>query len=106
MMWSRIAAVVIVIAASLWIGSGVMGRTEPSAEAGAAQPAEQQPLFKVAVIGPVVESHARSLVLSGRTEADDRANAVARTAGTILELKVRRGDRVAEGDVLATLSDE
>jgi multidrug efflux system membrane fusion protein len=45
-------------------------------------------------------------VLSGRTEADDRASAVARTEGSIVELNVRRGDIVHEGDVIATLSDE
>jgi multidrug efflux system membrane fusion protein len=104
MMWSRILAAVIVVAASLWIGSGVLGRTEAPAEASTETP--QAPLFKVAVISSPVESHARSVVLSGRTEADDRASAVARTNGSIVELRVRRGDVVAEGDVVATLSDE
>lgn len=105
MMWSRILAVVIVVAASLWIGSGVLGRTgEP--QAAAEQNAPAAPLFKVAVINAAVESHARSIVLSGRTEADDRASAVARTTGTILDLRVKRGDVVREGDVVAYLSDE
>src|SRR3712207_7940264 len=40
----------------------------------------------------------RSTVLSGRTEADDRANALARTTGTIVELNVRRGDRVERSE--------
>jgi len=107
-MYSRILAAVIVIAATLWIGSGVFGRTEsPEAapSAAVAKPAAQ-PLFQVAVITADVEEHSRRLSLAGRTEADNRASAVARTAGSIVELKVRRGDRVAEGDVIATLSDE
>ncbi len=108
MKYSRILAVIIVVAATLWIGSGVFGRTEApdaSAAATAAAPTTQ-PLFKVAVIPAKVEEHSRTLVLSGRTEADDRASAVARTAGSILQLNVRRGDVVKEGDVIATLTDE
>jgi multidrug efflux system membrane fusion protein len=107
MMWSRILAFVIVVAATLWIGSGVFGRTEEPTEAGQADgQATAQPRFKVAVIPAKLENHARGIVLSGRTEADDRASAVTRAAGSIEELKVRRGDVVAEGDVLAILSDE
>ena len=107
MMWSRIVAVLVVIAASLWIGSGVFGRTENPAEAGPAQTAPAaQPLFRVAVVDAVPERHARSVVLSGRTEADDRASALARASGTILSLEVRRGDRVEEGETIAVLSDE
>jgi multidrug efflux system membrane fusion protein len=105
MMWSRILAVIIVVGATLWIGSGVLGRTEEPTE----KPAEQTaaaPLFKVSVVDAAVENHARAIVISGRTEADNRASAVARAMGSIVELKVRRGDRVAEGDVLAVLSDE
>jgi len=107
MMFSRILAVVIVVAATLWIGSGVLGRTEPSAEASRAQAAAPAaPLFQVAVVTADVQEHSRVLSLSGRTEADNRASAMARTAGSIVELKVRRGDRVQEGDIIATLSDE
>jgi multidrug efflux system membrane fusion protein len=107
MMFSRILAVVIVVAATLWIGSGVFGRTEEPAEAqSAAREEAARPPFRVAVTSAHVEDHAGDLVLSGRTEADDRARAVARAQGTIVEMKVRRGDRVAEGDVIATLSDE
>jgi membrane fusion protein, multidrug efflux system len=107
MMFSRILAVVIVVAATLWIGSGVFGRTEEPAEAQSGTSTEAaRPPFRVAVTSVRVEEHVGDLVLSGRTEADNRARAVARAQGTIVELKVRRGDRVAEGDVVATLSDE
>ena len=107
MMYSRILAVVIIVAATLWIGSGVFGRTEsPADTANDGSAPAAQPLFQVAVITAKVEEHSRGLALSGRTEADNRASAVARTAGSIVELKVSRGDRVEEGDVIATLSDE
>ena len=107
MTWSRIAAVVIVIAAVVWIGSGVFGRAgAPSDDATAPAEATEQEAFRVAVTQPTVEEHARAVILSGRTEADDKAEAVARAAGTIVELNVKRGDLVQEGDVIAVLSDE
>jgi multidrug efflux system membrane fusion protein len=107
MIYSRILAAVIIVAATLWIGSGVLGRTETPTEGteAAAAPAAQ-PLFQVAIVTAKVEEHSRVLALSGRTEADNRARAVARTLGSIVELKVDRGDIVKEGDILATLSDE
>ena len=49
---------------------------------------------------------AASFVLSGRTEADRKVTVVARTGGVLTELRVRRGDRVEKGDVIAVLSDE
>jgi len=106
MMYSRIFAVVILIAATLWIGSGVFGRTEEPAEAKATAEQAPEPLFRVAVIEATAEEHASGLVLSGRTEADDRASAMTRTIGSIVELKVERGDVVEQGDIIATLSDE
>src|SRR5262249_18261145 len=107
MMFSRILAAIVVVAATLWIGSGVLGRTETPAEAAKAAAAPvAAPLFKVATIDAQVEGHSRSLVLSGRTEADDRASAVTRTIGSITSLNVKRGDVVKVGDVIATLSDE
>ncbi len=107
MMYSRILALVVIVAASLWIGSGVLGRTE-TPENGALNAAAPtpEPLFKVAVMEAAVEDHSRPLILSGRTEADDRASAVARAVGSIVALNVQRGDVVTEGDVIATLSDE
>jgi multidrug efflux system membrane fusion protein len=103
---SRITAIIIMVAASLWIGSGVFGRTEAPAEATAEATAESRPLFRVAVQEARTESHVGDLVVSGRTEADDRARAVTRTQGTIVELNIHRGDQVSEGEVVATLSDE
>ena len=111
MKFSRIAAVILVITAAIWIGSGVIGRSdrekagaEVSESVGA--PAEARALFKVSVFPVKLESHAPSLLLSGRTEADKRASAIARTAGLIVDLKVRRGTMVKAGQTIAVLSDE
>jgi multidrug efflux system membrane fusion protein len=101
---SRIAAFVIVLAAAGWIASGHFGgaSTPPAPEPAKAE----APRFKVAVMPVEVRPHQRSIVLSGRTEADKRATALARATGILVELKVRRGSSVKTGDVIAVLSDE
>src|ERR1044072_9003330 len=93
---SRVVAVVLIAAAAVWIGSGVMSKGEQVPD----QKETKQPesvLFKVRVASAAVEPHAPTLTLSGRTEADRRANAMARTAGVIIDLKVRRGSVVKPG---------
>ncbi len=103
---SRIVAVALVLGGGAWIGSGVLGR---DAAKGAAAPETQAPAapkFKVAVLPVSTAMHARRIVLSGRTEADKRVTAVARTSGVVLKLNVRRGSVVKAGDVIAVLSDE
>ncbi|HEX2556029.1 MAG TPA: efflux RND transporter periplasmic adaptor subunit [Microvirga sp.] len=101
---SRIAAAVIVLAAAGWIASGHFGdaRTPPPPAPAAAE----APRFRVAVMPVEVRPHQRSIVLSGRTEADKRATAVARATGIVVDLRVRRGSHVKTGDVVAVLSDE
>jgi len=104
MNWSRLTALFLVIAAILWIGSGQFG-AKKEAPASTATPAPDKP-FAVTVVQASVEQRSRKLTLSGRTEADVRTMAVARSAGTVTALNVRRGSVVNKGDVLAVLSDE
>jgi multidrug efflux system membrane fusion protein len=105
---SRITAVALVAAAGLWIVSGHFlphesGESRAAIRAGEA--AGQKP-FRVAVTETHVVPHRRKLTLSGRTEADKKVMAVARTVGILTELKVRRGSQVEKDDVIAVLSDE
>jgi multidrug efflux system membrane fusion protein len=105
---SRITAVGLVAAATFWIASGhLMPRdtSESSAAIRASEAPTEKP-FRVAVADAQVEPHSRKLVLSGRTEADRKVMAVSRTNGILVELKVRRGQVVKQGDVIAVLSDE
>lgn len=104
---SRVVAVIIVLAAVGWIASGMLAR-EPHKVADAAAPpaAEARPRFKVAVMTVTEEERARKVTVSGRTEADKRGTAVARVAGIIKELRVKRGSEVKTGDVIAVLLDE
>lgn len=106
MMWkSKVGAVLVVVAAVAWVASGQFSDASrgPDPEP-AAQPAAAP--FRVVTHTLAVVEHRRTIVLSGRTEADRRATAVARATGIVMALNVRRGDRVEPGDVIATLSDE
>ena len=69
MKWSRIAAVLIVIAATLWIGSGMYGHGGDAASTKKGATAEAHPRFKVAVLQVRPEMHVKTITLSGRTEA-------------------------------------
>jgi multidrug efflux system membrane fusion protein len=105
---SRITAVGLVAAASLWIASGHFMPRESAEGEAAIRPGEApaQPLFRVSVAAATVEPHSPTLTLSGRTEADHRVTITARTGGVLTELHARRGKRVEKGDVVAVLSDE
>jgi multidrug efflux system membrane fusion protein len=104
---SRIAAVGIVAAAGLWIASGhfLPHETAESRASVRSDGAAKKP-FRVAVIEAKVVEHGRKLVLAGRTEADRRVTVAARSGGVLTELRVRRGARVQEGDIIAVLSDD
>ncbi len=104
---SRIIAVGVVIAAVVWIGSGVFGGGHSATEEGGGkteQPAV--PLQKVGVATATPEMHRREITLSCVTQADHKAAAVARGGGVIVSLAVSRGDIVKAGDMIGQLSDE
>jgi multidrug efflux system membrane fusion protein len=105
---ARIVAVGIVVAAAAWIASGHLMPHDSAESRAAVRPNEAAPAkrFRVAVAEARVEPRSRKLVLSGRTEADKKMMVTARGDGTVSELKVRRGDIVKQGDVIAVLSDE
>lgn len=104
---SQIVAGLIVAAAFIWIGSGLVGGDKPAEGATSKTKAEKErPLFRVAVQTVETEGHARRAILSGRTEADRRVSVVARTNGVVEQLPIRRGSVVKQGEELAVLSDE
>jgi len=104
---ARIAAVGLVVAASAWIASGHLFPHETAeSKAAVRTPESDAKAFRVAVVPALVEPRRRKLVLSGRTEADRKMMVTARASGVVSELKVRRGQFVKAGDVIAILSDE
>lgn len=105
---SRITAVAIVLAAVLWIASGYLVPHESAKGEAAVRPGEAkaQPLFRVSVTTVTIAPHAPKLTLSGRTEADRKVAITARTGGTLIELRVKRGQHVEKDEVVAVLSDD
>lgn len=71
-----------------------------------AVPASAQTAAPMTVITlpSVAEPHARTLTLRGRTEAERRAELRAEVTGLVISDPVRRGARVARGDVLCRLA--
>ena len=105
---SRITAIGLVAAAAAWIVSGHVLPRDSSDSQAAIRPAEQkaQPAFRVSVAPAHVEQHSPVLSLSGRTEADHKVAITARAGGVLTELRVKRGQHVSKGEVIAVLSDE
>jgi multidrug efflux system membrane fusion protein len=100
----KLGALALILLAVVWIGSGYIF---PHQEAPAATPAQQvDQKFRVAVMTAKTERYQPQLVLSGRTEAEKKVAVVSRTQAIISELRVKRGDVVKQGDVLAVLTDD
>ncbi|MCA0400646.1 MAG: efflux RND transporter periplasmic adaptor subunit [Proteobacteria bacterium] len=105
MFWARFAALAVVVAAVLWVGSGYLRPQEVNK--GSARVNEvAKPLFKVVIAEGKIERHSRRLSVTGRTQSDQRVMVSARTNGLVTRLAVARGAKVAVGDLIAELSDE
>lgn len=105
---SRITAVGLVAAAALWIASGHLMSNHAGEGQAAIRPGEakSQALFRVEVAPAKVVDHSPTLTLSGRTEADHKVGLSARTGGVLTEMRVKRGQHVEKGEIIAVLADE
>jgi len=105
---SRITAVGLVAGAVLWIASGHLMPRDSAEGQAAIRPGEakSQPAFRVETATVRLVEHRPTLNLSGRTEADHKVTVTARTGGVLTELRVKRGQHVEQGEILAVLSDE
>jgi membrane fusion protein, multidrug efflux system len=107
----KVAAVAVLVATAVWMGTGEFSSIGSATQAegvATAQPearAERTPRA-VAVVDPPRVVHARTIRISGRTEADKRAVLAARVAGIVQELPVRQGDAIAAGDLVLRLETE
>jgi multidrug efflux system membrane fusion protein len=103
---SRITAVGLVAGAAIWIASGHLAPHDESHAAIRPGEAKTQPLFRVETSMAKVVAHSPTLTLSGRTEADHKVALAARTGGVLTEMRVKRGQHVEQGEVIAVLADE
>ncbi|HVZ50783.1 MAG TPA: efflux RND transporter periplasmic adaptor subunit [Pseudolabrys sp.] len=105
---SRITAVGLVAGAVLWIASGHLMPRDSAEGQAAIRPGEAKamPAFRVETATARLTEHSPTLTLSGRTEADHKVALAARTGGVLSELRVKRGQHVAKGEIIAVLADE
>lgn len=108
---SYIIAVLVALAAAAWIASGQMERLQgatpeasPGAEDATIDAADTLP--RVRVRTQTAEPRADEIVLRGRTEAVRSVRLRAETRGTVKEIMVEKGARVAAGDVLLQMSQD
>lgn len=106
----RILALVVFVAAALWVATGhfasVGSETAAATEAKAAEPVAETPKRTVAVVRAEVADYARLIRISGVTEADKLAILAARSNGVVQELGAEPGETVKRGAVMLLLEGE
>lgn len=110
----RIAAVVVLVGAALWVATGRFASVG-SDQVRAAQPAPgtgpaaavnppakpaPAPLVTVAAMTPVFKEYRRPIDLTGETRADKSVVLAARSTGVVKTLNITKGQRVGAGEVL------
>ena len=104
---SQIVAVGLVAGAVAWVASGhLMPHESAESRAAIRSDAGEAKPFRVAIAETKLAPHARKLTLSGRTEAHKKVTITARTGGVLTEMRVRRGQHMKKGDIIAVLSDD
>lgn len=103
----KIAAIAVLVVTAAWIATGEfssVGSASQEAEARQAEEAEESAapaaLKTVIAAEPPRQQHARTIHVSGRTEADKRTVLAARSGGVIEELTVSKGDEVEKNEIL------
>ncbi|MEM9574395.1 MAG: efflux RND transporter periplasmic adaptor subunit [Pseudomonadota bacterium] len=113
----HVAAFLVLIASAVWIFTGEFNSVGSSASedqasitVAARQAADEannpRALQTVGVAKIPSMDHARSVRISGITEADKKIEIPARTSGIISELLIKQGDVVKAGDLILTLAPE
>lgn len=117
---NRYLAILVFLGSAAWIATGEFSSvgsaadtesagatTETSApEAAEAAGGDAKPLQTVGVAVIPQLQHARSVKISGVTQADKQTMLTARTGGIIGELLIRQGAAVKAGDVIARIAPE
>ena len=97
-------AVLIALAAGLWVASGEIGAERvPEGRKPPATLATENQRPAVRVRTQTDERHTETLTVQGHTQADRTVTLRAETEGRIADLPVNKGDRVAAGDLVAAI---
>lgn len=103
---SYLAAGGMLLAAVVWVGSGVIGGSGHDGEAhqaDAGAPGKAAPLTAVRVRTVLNEPHAAELSLRGRTEAELKVQIKAETSGRVAAVPGLKGQKVKAGDPICQL---
>ncbi len=114
----RYAAILVFIGCAAWVLTGDFSfvgsatgqdnaeSVETIADRAAAAEAQDRPPQSVAVAVIPGIDHARTVRVSGVTEADKQTSLTARAGGIIADLLVEQGDQVSSGDVVVRIAPE
>lgn len=114
---NRYIAILVFLGSAAWIATGEFSSVGSAADAEGETPAaetasveeagsEAKPLQSVGVAVIPQIQHARSIKISGVTEADKVTTMTARTGGIVGELLIQQGATVKQGDVVARIAPE
>lgn len=106
----KLAALVVLVGFAVWMGTGEFSSVGSAQTTPEEKPAVAEqpkiPARTVAVVVPPRTQHARAIRISGQTEAEKRATLATRAAGIIVELPVKQGDHIKQGDLILMLDAE
>lgn len=92
-----LVSLILVVILTWWLGMGMLNAEEAPAQ----NKTEAIPLAKVAYTTFTAQATHKSIDLYGRTAPDKQAKLGAEIAGKIIQLKVRKGDSVKQGQAIA-----
>jgi multidrug efflux system membrane fusion protein len=103
---AKITAVAVLAAVGAWIALGEFGSSGSRPTPARAAETVATVVKKVGVVKVAAEPYRRSLVVSGRTEANKSVAVSTRGPGIVDDLPVAKGSTVPAGTVVARLADE
>jgi membrane fusion protein, multidrug efflux system len=101
---SHVIAVGLAVGTALWMLSGAVTGSAPSAEKAAKQVHEPAVLTLVRVRTSTAEQHQRTVTLFGRTEAVKNVDLAAETAGKVVDRPVKKGAWTKKGTPILKLA--
>ncbi|MDF2154984.1 efflux RND transporter periplasmic adaptor subunit [Vibrio sp. CAU 1672] len=97
-----LVSLVLVLLLAVWLGVGQLSAQDDAVTPSSSPPTEV-PLAKVLYDTFHAQSTSRTIDLYGRTAPNRQARLGAEIAGKIVQLKVQKGQRVKQGEVIATI---
>ena len=104
--FNRVAALLVLGAVGVWVGLGEFGSSGSRPTPVRAAETTTAAVKKVGVVEIAAEPYRRTLIVSGRTEANKTVAVSSRGPGFVDDLPVAKGSTVPAGTVVARLADE